>query len=272
VDVCLDPACVGFDTPLDELVDVARTAGFPAVEIPITWARHYAEAHGRAAVRQLLSSPPPAPAQFTCALGVPGNVCVPGDLLSERVGDLPGHAALARYAGLTRASVFCDMTRHEGVELGLDELVARIVTIAGTLAPFGVALSVGLIGRDLLEQAGEIWRRVGHPGVGLLVDTVSLAKAELGTGWVESLPSGSIGWLRLADVPGRKPAASLEYTDRLLPGTGVLPLTEMVRACRRRGYRGPTSVEVGDPGLAGLPRPERARRAYEAVRAVVPAD
>jgi sugar phosphate isomerase/epimerase len=270
VDVCLDPACVGFDTPLGEYLAAARAAGFPLAEVPITWVAGHADTHGRAVTRQLLNTAPLAPAQFTCALGVPGNVCVPEELLRERFADLAGHADLARYVGLPRASVFCDMNRHEGVPLGLDELVARIAMIADALAPFGLGLSVGLIGRDLLEQAGEIWRRVGRPQVGILVDSVSLAKAELGVDWAEGLPTGAIGWLRLADVPGGKPTESLEYADRLLPGAGVLPLTSLAEACQLRGYRGPASVEVGDPQLASRPRAERARLAYEAVRAVVP--
>lgn len=272
MDVCLDPACVGFDTSLADYIAAAKAAGFRLAEVPITWAQEHAVAHGRQATRALLSTSRPAPAQFTCGLGVPGNVCVSQDLFAERLAALAAHADLARFLGVPRASVFCDMSRHEGEPAAAAEVVRRISQIADVLESYGIALSVGLIGRDLLDRAAGMWRAIDRPDVGILVDTVSLAKAGLGADWVETLPAGAIGWLRLADVPPGRPAADLEYRDRLLPGDGTLPLASLVRACQRRGYAGPASVEVGDPRLARLSRAERARRALAATRAVLPAD
>lgn len=271
MDVCLDPACVGFDASLADYIAAAKAAGFALAEVPITWAHDHAAAHGWPATRSLLGTGRPAPAQFTCCLGVPGNVCVSEDLFSERLAGLAAHADLAAYLGVPRASVFCDMSGHEGEPVSAAEVAGRITRIADVLEPFGIALSVGLIGRDLLERAAGIWRAAGRRGVGILVDTVSLAKAGLGAQWVDALPAGAIGWLRLADVPRGRPAAELEYRDRLLPGDGVLPLASLVQACLRRGYTGPASVEVGDPRLTRLPRAERARLALEATRAVLPA-
>lgn len=271
MEVCLDPACVGFDTPLDEYLAAAGQAGFRLAETPVTWLDGYAGRHGVDALRALLDRYAVTPAQFTCGLGVPGNICVPAEPFEKRLSELPRLAELAAAVGCGRGSLFCDQQRHEGVPVGGTELVDRIARIAAILDARGLGLSVGFIGADLLGRAAQIVAATGtavRPGI--LVDTISLAKAELGVGWIAGLPAGAIGWLRVADAPtGRRPA-DLAYADRLLPGTGRLPLTELVEACRERGYAGPVSVEVGDPALDGLPPGERARRAYAAVRSVVP--
>jgi sugar phosphate isomerase/epimerase len=259
---CLDPACIGFDVDLETYVAAAAAGGFEVVEVPITWVDDVVRGNGTARVDALFRTHGIAAAQFTCGLGIPGNLAVPDDLFESRLRDLPRYADLARSVGCGRASMFADGRRHEGVPLPTAVIVDRVTRIAAVLAAAGLALSVGFIGRERLLVAGDIWSEVGAPSTGLLIDTISMAKAGLGAEWIDDLPAGSVGWLRVADAPVGVADDDITYTDRLLPGTGRLPLDDIYAAVRRNGYRGPVSVEVGDPMLAAHPPAERARLAY----------
>jgi sugar phosphate isomerase/epimerase len=253
---------VGFHLALADYVAAAAAGGFTLAEVPITWVSAHAREHGHAAAAALFAAHAVTPAQFTCGLGVPGNIAVPPELFAARLADLPAYAALADQAGCHRAALFCDVRRHEGGPLSDAELVDRACTVAGILSRWNISLSLGVIGRSLLMRVGGIWRQIDDAGVGILVDTVSLARAGLGAGWIGALPAGSIGWLRVADAPEGVADADISYGDRLLPGTGRLPLPELITACRRNGYQGPVSVEVGDPGLAKHPPAVRSRLAF----------
>lgn len=258
---CLDPACVGFDVDLPTYLAAAAGGGFSLVETPITWIAATADRLGVQGATALFDRHGVTPAQFTCGLGVPGNIAVPDDVFESRLRALPELAELAGAVGCGRASLFVDEQRTEGVPIDTGTLAARIRRIADVLAGVGVELSLGLVGRDRLVAVEELWSRVDRPGVGLLVDTISLARAALGPEWIDALPPGRVGWFRVADAPAGVAGSDLRYADRLLPGTGRLPLAELHAAVERNGYRGPVSVEVGEPGLRDHPPAERARLA-----------
>lgn len=83
------------------------------------------------------------PVQFTCGLGVPGNIAVPDDLFEPRLRALPELAELARAIGCGRASLFVDEQHTEGAPIGTAPLAKRIRRIADTLAQAGLELSLG---------------------------------------------------------------------------------------------------------------------------------
>lgn len=112
-----------------------------------------------------------------------------------------------------------------------------------------------------MVAAEKLWSAVNRPGIGLLVDTISLAKAGSGPEWVDGLPPGRVGWFRIADAPAGVAGPDLTYADRLLPGTGRLALAALFAAVKRNGYHGPVSVEVCAVGLEDRPPAERARLA-----------
>ena len=259
---CLDPACIGFDTDLTTYLEAAAKGGFELVEAPITWIAAMAAESGSAGVARLLRQYAVIPVQFTCGLGTPGNIAVPADLFQHRLRALPGLAALGRAVGCQRASLFIDERRSEGVPTDTGLLAERIRRIGDVLAGAGLAFSLGLIGRERLAMVEDLWAAVDRADVDLLVDTISLAKAGLGREWIDALPPGRVGWFRVADAPAGVAGPELTYADRLLPGTGCLPLAAWYAAVRHNGYRGPVSVEVGDPALRDHPPGERARLAY----------
>lgn len=66
---------------------------------------------------------------------------------------------------------------------------------------------------------------------------------------VRLVPGHAVGICHFNDAPGDKPREAQGDGDRVLPGDGVLPLTEMLRSLRVIGYHGPLSLELFNKAL-----------------------
>lgn len=252
--LCVDPVTTGFDLTLAEYAAVVGAAGFPAAEWPVIWAepgprRDYAPA------REAFAAAGVVPIQFTCGLGVPGNLAVGEEEFRQRLAEFTGHCRSARAAGCARAAAFFDDSAHGGVELSEKRILDRIIAVAAVAAEHGVEIVVGWHGRHLLEQCGRIYRSSGG-AFGLIMDTFTMARHGFGPRFVCTLPAGAIRWVRLGDA-----VVAEGFTKRMLPGTGTVDIRGIVRACRDNGYDGPLSVEVND-APPGTDARGKARRAF----------
>jgi len=86
---------------------------------------------------------------------------------------------------------------------------------------------------------------------------------------LEGYPVDRVVLVHLNDAPD-KPPREIEDADRLLPGEGVIKLTELTRQLQTRGFSGPWSLETFNPGYwKGDPR-AIAGRGLQAVTAILP--
>lgn len=125
-----------------------------------------------------------------------------------------------------------------------------------------------------LAQAVTIVDRVGSDVAGVLVDTLHLARSGGAPADLGAVAASRLPYLQLADAGGAAPSDLAGLRDealhgRLLPGEGVLPLVEVLRAVPDVAV----SVELRSAELmAAAPDPvDRARRVLEATRRVVAA-
>jgi 2-keto-myo-inositol isomerase len=82
------------------------------------------------------------------------------------------------------------------------------------------------------------------PGVELVLDSCHWHAS--GAGSLDGFPVERLAMVHLNDAPA-KPAREIEDADRVLPGQGVIALTDLVGELRERGYRGPWSLETFNP-------------------------
>ncbi len=90
--------------------------------------------------------------------------------------------------------------------------------------------------------AGEVVAAV--PGVEVVLDSCHWHAS--GSGSLEHFPVDRLAMTHLNDAPA-KPPREIEDADRVLPGRGVIRLTDLVRDLRARGYGGPWSLETFNP-------------------------
>jgi sugar phosphate isomerase/epimerase len=256
---CIDPATIGFDVKIEEYVSAAAAGGFEAVEWPMAAVETRIGDASILCLRELFRAHDVEPLQFTSGFGVPGNLAVADEAFEQRLPEFDLACTLARRVGTSRASLFFDLGRHEGVTLGMDRVVDRARRVAAVAAGHRIRLVIGWHDASLLETVGSTYTRADGE-FGLLIDTFTLHQAGFGPELVEALPNGSVEWIRVGDAaPGTRRSA------RLLPGHGVVDIRGIVQACSSIGYSGPLSIETTDPALEKLAPAERAQAAHRAM-------
>lgn len=111
---------------------------------------------------------------------------------------------------------------------------------------FGIVVGIEFIrGATFLgsvETTANLLRQVGHPNLGVLVDTFHFYSGISKLEDIERLKPGEISWVHIDDVPP-KPRELLQDADRVYVGEGVLPLEKILRTLAKV-YQGPVSFEV----------------------------
>jgi sugar phosphate isomerase/epimerase len=108
-------------------------------------------------------------------------------------------------------------------------------------------------------------------GVDLVLDSCHWHAS--GAGSLTGFPIDRLAMVHLNDAPAKSPR-EIEDADRLLPGRGVIRLTELIGALRAAGYSGPWSLETFNPDYWALPPTEIAKEGRAALARVLaaPAD
>jgi 2-keto-myo-inositol isomerase len=147
-----------------------------------------------------------------------------------------------------------------------------ILRDAATRDGIGVAfefLGFGDCPIDTPELAGRVVADL--PGVDLVLDSCHWHAS--GAGSLDAFPIDRLAMVHLNDAPAKAPR-EIEDADRLLPGRGVIRLTELVGMLRAVGYRGPWSLETFNPDYWAAPPEEIAMEGRAAVARLLeaPAD
>jgi hypothetical protein len=209
----IDPVTIGFDTTLDEYVEAVAAGGFTSAEWPVIWAcgdDSGSLVRARAAFERMAVEP----TQFTSAIGVPGNLAVERAAFAKRVVEFQKLCRVGRAVGSTRASLFVDEHLHGGIPLSFNELVERVRLVADAAASHGVSVVIGWHDRSLLDKAAAVHQAAGG-GFGLIIDTFTLHRSGLNAGFVDQLPTGVVGWVRVGD--GSTHATAATHPSHRLP-------------------------------------------------------
>ena len=125
-----------------------------------------------------------------------------------------------------------------------------------------------------LATALDVVEAVDHPASGVLVDALHLARSGWTLAGLAAVGRGVITHVQICDAPAGPPPRGLDGLahearhSRLLPGTGILELTDLLRAIPEV----PVSVEVQNDHARGRFAPhDLARRAAAAGRDVLAA-
>jgi 2-keto-myo-inositol isomerase len=133
----------------------------------------------------------------------------------------------------------------------IDESVLVLSDLSAIAERHGVALAFEFLGQtdcsvQTLDLADEIVRRVDRPNVGLVIDSFHFYAGRSTIDMIETLEPDSLFIFHINDAENL-PREQLQDSHRLLPGLGILPLTEMIQAFNRIGYDRVASVEIFRP-------------------------
>jgi sugar phosphate isomerase/epimerase len=178
----------------------------------------------------------------------------------QRAGDLDTMCELG-VKRINTVSMDPDLNRSFDQFAALVELAsARGVETTLEFAP-------GLAVADLPTALSAI-RHVGRADFRLLIDTMHLVRAGAGAADVAALDPNLIGYVQLCDVPLRPRIANYmeeSMTERMVPGSGELPLRDILGALPRHLIIG-IEVPLRSQALAGASPRQRLGRCVEAAR------
>jgi sugar phosphate isomerase/epimerase len=122
-----------------------------------------------------------------------------------------------------------------------------------------------------LADTVRFLKQSGFANTSVLVDALHFSRSG---GWpsdIAGVDPSLFRYAQICDAAAGMPTAPADLirearTGRLLPGDGVLPLTDLVKALPATTVLG---IEVPDRATMELPKLERARRAYRSMRALI---
>jgi sugar phosphate isomerase/epimerase len=154
---------------------------------------------------------------------------------------------------------------------------AELARLAEAAAGYGPRIALEFMrftAVPTLASALDVLDRTGRADVGLLVDALHLQRSGGSPRDLRQIPPGRLAYVQLCDAVAEGPADLLAIAEearhgRLLPGTGALPLRELLAEL---GPAVPVSVEVQSDELVRTASPgPRARLAFEHARALLAA-
>jgi len=239
-------------------------AGIRAVEPHLDKVREFAAHESPAAARRLLDDLGLTPVSCSNQLFLEET----GPRRAGALEELKWKLDLMQAIGADR--LVMPSAAMEGHEAGVyGEVIDNLREAADIAAPYGVTLMLEHTRRSTLvnnlRTALMLVRTADHPCLRVMLDTWHFWSGMSKFEDLELLRTGELHHLHLQDVPAEPPLELLGHGDRVFPGAGIAPLGRIIEVLRRKGYRGPASLELPDPVIQNTDPYEVARKARRAM-------
>lgn len=275
----LNARVLGVSGHQSELIELALTYGFKGIDVDMLDLAKRVEAQGREYGCRFIDS-----AQLTAQLKIGGfelPVRWQGNEshFKADLEQLKSVCELAQSLGAQRATTDVaaagdDMPYHEFFEFH----TKRLRTIADVLAQYEIRLGLSFRAsashRDgheyqFIYQAEPLLtliKTIGHPNVGLTLDTWNWQVGGGGMDQLGELTADQFVIVRLADVPDDADMTAVEENLRLLPGQSETSIAEsVVIMLAEIGYDGPVSA-IANPGrIGGRTRDQKVQKTQAAL-------
>jgi sugar phosphate isomerase/epimerase len=254
---------------LEERAALAQRHGYQGLDFSLGDVQ---TAGGPAAVRRLLSRYTLAPSTVGGVLGA--GVGAPEEEWRTALAQVPQKARQVAEVGGTRSGTGIPHRADVPKETLLPRVVERIGQLDRALDGTGVRVGMEFLGVKTLRlerphvfvqsmgEANQILEEAGAKHVGITLDSYHWYAAGDTLDTIKQTPAGRIVLLHVNDAKDL-PREQLLDQDRVLPGEGVIPLADWLRAIDATGFDGFIALEVLGPRLAGLDVEERARLGKE---------
>jgi len=266
---CLNTSTLkGFELGLVEEIEIARAAGYRAIE---PWVRDlvaYRDSGGSLSdLRKRLAD---------AGLAVGGAIAfVPWadedpNARAQAMEDARREMAIVAEIGGTSAAAppFGNVANVTLDQMGAYfrdlDAVGRETGVKPILEFWGFADNL-----SRLSQALYVAAATGLPDIQLLVDVYHLYKGGSAHASIGLLNGSAIGIVHMNDYPADPPRETITDPDRVFPGDGVAPMDTFLRDLHATGYRGLLSLELFKPNYPDRTAAEVASEGLAKTRAVV---
>jgi sugar phosphate isomerase/epimerase len=253
-----------------ELIELALSFGFDAMDIDLLDFQQQAEAFGVPHARRLMVSARLKSGTFH----LPVELAADDGVFKEQMAALPKRLELAQAAEATRAVATVAPASDEHSFKDFFELYrSRLNEVGDLLATHGIML--GLNFRPEAEaregKANQFIHTfegllglvaVAHERIGAIADAWALHVTGESLEMIARVPKGRLVEVRLSDAPRDVAAADLTHAHRLMPGeTGVIPMGAVLTHAKAAGFDGPVTPWADRSTLVGRGREKIVRLA-----------
>lgn len=253
-----------------ELIELALSFGFDAMDIDLLDFQQQAEAFGVPHARRLMVS----------ARLKSGTFHLPLDLTAEeadyqeQMAALPKRLELAAAAEAARAVTTVAPASDEHSFKDFFELYRkRLNDVGDLLAQHGIMLGLN-IRPEAEAREGKTHQfihtfegllglvAVAHDRIGAIADAWALHVTGEPLDMIARVPQGRLVEVRLSDAPRDVAAAEMNHTHRLMPGdTGVISMGAVLSQAKAAGFDGPVTPWADRSTLVGRGREKIVRLA-----------
>lgn len=243
---CLNTSSInGSQVPLREQLKVASTAGYDSVELWLRDIARFTEEGGRLSdLRKELED---------LGLGVDSAIAFGNWIVDDDA---------ARSAGLEQCKIDMEIVREIGgsriaapptgatgePKLNLDAAAERYRALLELGRRCGVTPQLELWGfshnLSTLAEVLYVAAAAKHPDACLLLDVYHMYKGGSDFENIGLVPATQMPCLHINDYPATPARAVIGDKDRVYPGDGVAPLTDILSSLYRGGFRGTLSLEL----------------------------
>ena len=263
---CLNTSTLrGYKLPLAQLVQIARDAGFDAIEPWIDELEAHQNAGG--SLEDLGAQIRDAGLSVQGAIGFAPWITGTPESLEQARRDME---LVARVGGTLIAAP--PMGAVETSDLSLETIAQRYAALCEIGREVGVRPLVEVWGfAQTLSKLGEaafVSIESGAPNAGVLADVYHLYKGGSPIQGLRMLNADALPIFHVNDYPAIAPAAIAD-ADRVWPGDGVAPLGEVFGLLRDLGFDGYLSLELFNPNYWRGDPLETAKIGREKLRAAL---
>ena len=259
-----------------ELIELALSFGFDAMDIDILDFQQQADAFGVPHARRLMVSARLKAGVFHLPVDLAGDEAA----FDREMKALPRFLELAEATEATRAVATIAPASDEHSFKDFFELHrTRLHTIGDLLAPRGIMLGLairpeaeareGKANQFVCTYEGLLGLvAVSHERIGAVADAWALHVTGEPLEMIEKTPRGRLVEVRLSDAPREGSGASLGHAQRLMPGeTGAIDAAAVLRHAKAAGFEGPVTPWADRATLAGRGRERIVRLAGDRLEA-----
>lgn len=246
---CLNTSTIrGQNLPLVQVVEIAAKAGYKAIEPWVREIDQYASAGGSLAdLRKRIAD---------LGLTVASVIGFPEWVVDDEARRAKGFEEAKRCLDLTAqiggtrlAAPPAGATKES---LDLEKVIQRYRALLDLGDTMGVVPQLELWGFSLtlgrLNQCIYVAAGCGHPKACVLLDVYHLYKGGSDPHGLRLLNGSAMHVLHMNDYPAQPPREQIADAQRVYPGEGVAPLTQILTTLRDAGFRGVLSLELFNRG------------------------
>lgn len=268
MDICLSETTT-MPAKFAEDVEACVGAGFPALEVWLTKLEGHLETTSADDTRRMLAD---KGVRLAAAAYQGGLLLSQGQQRKAHFDDYRRRLDLCQGFGIGTMLVVADFVRAVD-PTALERAVVSLKQAGQWAAGFGVRLALEFRGADTfcasLDTAVRLVAACGEPNVGVCLDVYHFFKGPSKEADLDLLTAENLFWVQACDLAG-VPRELATDADRILPGDGDLPLTNLLGKLRERGYDGMVSLELMNPTLWQMKASQVADLGAAALRRVMP--